>query len=252
MRERPIIFSGPMVRAILDGRKTQTRRVLRKQPPFLASIRHGWFSAPIYGFTDEDCPAANWWKIRCPYGQPGDRLWVRETWKYWDWTEDGMPWIKYDADDSTSFFDSTVTEEWADRIGDIWSELSVEKNYSIDGSARDRKFRPSIHMPRWASRITLEIVNVRVERLQKISEEDAIAEGARWKDFMKSGSGMQLPGWSMEDPFPNSHAECLGTARMAFGNFINKLHGGVNWNLKPSNLWDSNPWVWVVEFRRTA
>lgn len=142
MKERPILFSAPMVRAILEGRKTMTRRALKKQPPFLARVRHTWFNAPIYGFTDEDVPAANWWKIRCPYGQPGDRLWVRETWR------------KDIYDNSTHY-----------RASHPCPDLP--------------KWKPAIHMFRKDSRINLEITAVRVEQLQDITEDDAKAEGAQ-------------------------------------------------------------------------
>lgn len=188
--EKPILFSAPMVKAILKGRKTMTRRVLKKQPPFLARIRHGWFSAPIYGFTDEDCPAANWWKIRCPYGQPGDQLWVRET------------WMQPEHDPGKYRYKAT--------------------NPSYIG-----RWKPSIHMPRVASRITLEVADVRVERLQEISETDAGAEG--------------LQDWYPDPKKPNAAPYFTNKARFT------DLWESINGKKHP---WDSNPWVWVVEFKR--
>jgi hypothetical protein len=250
MAERPILFSAPMVRAILDGRKTVTRRAVKPQPPEATVEMRRGLTGLWVAFDKEDREVG--FDARCRYGQPGDFLWVREAWRYWDWTEDGMPWVKYAADDSTKFFDSCIPAEWGDRLSDAWEHLSRQENYRIENAARDHRWRQSIHMPRWASRILLEVTGVRVERLQDISEEDARSEGASWKDFGRNQFNCQMPGWSMEEPSPDHFAKCLNTARMAFANFINKLHGGENWNLKPTNLWDSNPLVWVVSFKRAT
>jgi hypothetical protein len=191
MKERPILFSAPMVRAILEGSKTQTRRLV-KIPDF---VRGEPFD--------------------CPYGKVGDRLWVRETWKYWDWTEDGMPWIKYQADDETKFFDSCIPEEWSDRVEQVWAELSVSNNYEIDQAARDYKWRPSIFLPRWASRILLEITGVRIERLNDISVGDCCAEGA---------------------PLDQTHA---------VETWYQELWESIN----GAGSWAANPWVWVIKFK---
>lgn len=210
MESRPIIFSGPMVRAILEGRKTQTRRPLKPQP--------------ICG----DDP--NWIRPPCPYGEPGDRLWVRESTGFASDVSSGRIIGRYLADGSPVMRDGEPADWW----------------YS-------RRLCPSIHMPRWASRITLEITDIRVERLQKISREDAIAEGAREFPDLPPGRHPygQDPRWSMEDPIYVS--ECLDTPRAAFANYwckVNgkKLPGGV----LDSRPWDENPWVWVVEFRRVS
>lgn len=208
MKSRPILFSGPMVRAILEGRKTQTRRPLKPQP--------------ICG----DDP--NWIRPPCPYGKPGDRLWVRENFLQLmhGKVTDGR--VKYCASIDPR---STGTPK---NDGYWWRK------------------RPSIHMPRWDSRITLEVTDIRVERLQKISREDAIAEGAReFPDLQGKHPYGQDPRWSMEEPTDVS--QCLGTPRAAFANYwckINgkKLPGGV----LDSRPWDENPWVWVVEFRRVS
>ena len=135
MTERPILFSGPMVRAILEGRKTMTRRVIKLQPTGAADVQYRVAAAvtmPVSGRQQV-----------CPYGRVGDHLWVRETWAPHAWPPTG-PSYQYAADDQYP-----APERW----------------------------RPSIHMPRAASRITLEVLNVRVERLHDISEEDAKAEG---------------------------------------------------------------------------
>ena len=219
--ERPILFSGPMVRAILDGHKTQTRRVVKVGDTIEErddGTRWPYFTTWTHG--DDGSPWAS-----CPYGEPGDRLWVRETWRYADWTEDGQPWIRYAADDARRLCER-VSSEWAARVADIWAELSSAENVSVDGRAADRKWRPSIFLPRWASRITLAVTAVRVERLQEISEADAIAEGV-----LRTGGRAQLQ--------PNH----FRPARELFS----ELWDSINEDRAP---WASNPWVWVVEFKR--
>jgi hypothetical protein len=248
-----------MVRAILEGRKSQTRRTVKPQPP----ARNDMVNAAYCGHPNlwlpngsigADTPSE--WK--CPYGQPGDRLWVRETWRYADWTEDGYPWIEYQADSAKSLRDSQLPPEWSERVIDIWAMLSEEENFAIDGRAADRKWRPSIHMPRWASRITLEVTGVRVERLQGISNEEAQAEGCFFTDYGRrcghSGNGWTEVGTC---PSPDAHHpqnngwmwdktsgpdECLSAARWAFANLWESING--------AGSWDANPWVWVVAFKR--
>lgn len=145
MKTRPILFSGPMVRAILEGRKTQTRRVVKPQPAHCADLPMG-----------KDLTFAS----ACPYGQPGDRLWVRETWAVGTLFDYVRPSLLPKPD-----CESKLAVDYAANPRRIWH------------SEDQGRWRPSIHMPRWASRITLEITSVRVERLQDISHKDAIAEG---------------------------------------------------------------------------
>ena len=171
MRERPIIFSGPMVKAILEGRKTMTRRPLKPQPDEskvnIKNIPPGF--------------------LRCPYGIPGDRMWVRETWAPCD----------CGATDCTGVI-------FKDHLG----------------ARKVTKWRPSIHLLRIHSRLTLEITNVRVEKLQEIVEQDAEKEGV----FSVFEYGM-----------PKHEAvNC-------FHSFWNSIYG--------QDAWDKNPWVWVIEFR---
>ena len=239
MKKRGIIFRGDMVRATLGGWKTQTRRLngLKRVNEEKDCWEYGGinkFDQHIFYPTDKgeilygsNYPADFDGLIKCPYGVVGDRLWVKETWAaHLAW--DGVKPSKIEA------------------------PLNVGIWYSADGKkhAYTGKTRPSIFMPRWASRITLEITDIRVERLQDITPEDAQSEGARWKDFGRTPHNVQLPGWSMEYPHPDHFGHCLDTARLAFGNYINIIHGGKNWNLKPTNLWDENPYVWVVEFKK--
>lgn len=223
MKERPILMNGAMVRATLDGRKTQTRRAVKVQSPHWKRVVHvlwGKLAAVIscrqpvdtawVGF-DVGSPSGQHY-YKCPYGQPGDRLWVRETWGVADsWLLGGEPvepprCIAYRSDLAARCFDPEYdvnTSDWG------WSGM---------------KWKPSIHMPRWASRILLEIVSVRVERLQDISEEDAKAEGVELND------------WYMGDPPP-----CA-----PFKHGYSQLWESIN----GLGSWDANPYVWVIEFRR--
>lgn len=206
MKERPILFSAPMVRAVLGGRKTQTRRVVKPQRhPFGHMLKADEVAREVLGDT---CA------VRSPYGSPGDRLVVRETWQYADWTDDGMPWIRYRADGETRLIEDTP-KDWSDRLTDTWASLSAADNYAIDNRAADRRWRPAIHMPRWASRITPEVTGVRVERLQDISEVDCRAEG-------------------LGDTVERAH------------HWYRALWEQIN----GPGSWDANPWVWVVEFKR--
>ncbi len=248
----PILFSAPMVQALLAGRKTQTRRIL-KPPPFdLRSPPHqGESDADAMIRRDADC---DWEPLRCPYGKSCDVLWVREAWQT-GMSSDG-PCISYkatpdfchiDAWDGKDFgagpsfnYDKCPGATWHTWIGDLLS--------GAEGS-----WRSPLHMPRWVSRLTLEITDVRVERLQDISEEDAVAEGATSKVKIH-GWQRQYDGWSMDWPVKEPERGwgdvCLGSARHAFGAFINQLHGGKNWNCKAERpLWDQNPWVWALAFK---
>lgn len=191
MKERPILFSGPMVRAILAGRKTQTRRICKK-----AWWDEFTWAGDVYPARESGWIA--WWPkgdaeftkrayldgFLCPYGQPGDRLWVRETWLLVD-DMNGSQQVHYRAD-----------------------------NEDIPGS-----WKPSLFMPRWASRISLEITGVRVERLQGITEEDAQKEGV----------------------------EIDGHYSMFYKTAFKKLWDSINGKKHP---WESNPWVWCIEFKR--
>lgn len=234
MRTRPILFSGDMVRAILEGRKTQTRRVIREQPHMMALP--GGKYPPSDPFVGTD----GIWRMmrgkvsydaddlgRCPFGVPGDRLWLRETWQYADWTEDGEPFIRYRADEAVRLCDPPE-DEAVRIIEEIWPVLSEPENYQIDNRAADRKWRPSIYMPRWASRILFEVTDVRVEIVQDITESDAIAEGARF--------AFSFPGWDGVTSKPK--------ARWGFHELWDSI------NAKRGYSWESNPWVWVVSFKR--
>lgn len=201
MRERPILFSGEMVRAILAGRKTQTRRVIKPQPSNMDEWSGmGEFIDGRYGFQNA---VGN--DYFCPLGKPGDRLWVRETW--------GMS-VRRDGAGGTGEF---ITHK-ADDPDAIYCSAACGTNIPI-------KWHPSIHMPRWASRITLEITDVRVERVQEISIDDIRSEGVMQR-FPK-----------VNDQFTP------GILRVQFMNLWNSMYS------KRGYGWESNPWVWVVSFK---
>lgn len=227
MKERPILFSGEMVRAILDGRKTQTRRVVRLPPGY----EHG----EVYGYEGSHngrhflaCDPGPSRAIPCPYGAPGDRLWVRETWAARG-NDDGYP---VDAAGNIAKWGPGVSLVYrADtRLGAYGADVLP------DGGQWFNNWRPSIHMPRWASRLTLEIVSVRLERLQDITEADALAEGIRSTRLEIANMDV----YHVED-WPTDR--CGETARDMFRSMWDSING-------KRAPWQSNPWVWVVTFRK--
>lgn len=233
--QRPILLNDEMVRAILEGRKTQTRRIMKPQPVIDSN---GWFrwdghkpnsKFGAYASNRIDLQAISIFVgVSCPYGRPGDRLWVRETFS--DVNLQGAPGIAYRADDDIrdlmaepSFQDEDGAFNYNDeRLKTyhfaVWSEDLL--------SGSEGRWRPSIHMPRWASRIMLEITDVRVERLQDISGEDSAAEG-------------------VTDPIGSPRAYGVVTKQFARDQFM-RLWESIN----GPDSWQVNPWVWVVEFKR--
>ena len=224
VRVRPILFSAPMVRAILDGAKTQTRRVVTLRE-FQASTTAGYdWTWRNHRGCWEDYGTARFLRDCCPYGAVGDHLWLRETWQHADWTEDGEPFVRYRADDAVRFCADTPAGE---ALVDRWADLSDAANIAIDGKASDRRWRPSIFMPRWASRITLEITGVRVERLQEIAPEDCIAEGI--SPDMETHAGQY---W---------REDAVGQYR--------DLWDSLNAKRAP---WAANPFVWCISFKNVT
>ncbi len=222
-KERPILFNGEMVRAIREDRKTQTRRILQVPGGWALETANGdscrlgeiTNSHPKRGrfgafIRKEIHPGSGKFQhdiIPCPYGKPGDLLWVRETWRQF-----------------------AACDECGCSAAPCGCPDDGAMLYRADGPDNGTIWRPSIHMPRWASRITLEITDVRVERLRDISKEDAKAEGVErhedaWTDYMH-----------------RSECHTAGDARSSFCTLWESING--------PGSWSANPWVWVIELRR--
>jgi hypothetical protein len=228
IKEHPILFTGDMVCAILNGSKTQTRRVIK------GNAKQDWLTSGILNQVKRFAPSVNgWWtmaagestriihcghemdgghigSVHCPYGVTGDHLWVRETWAAIWPAEDEVPLeecnIEYRADTDAPYPGRWPTEE-------------------ARGNPDAPKWRPSILMPRWASRITLEVTEVRVQRLQEITPEDIEAEGVPRDRIPEE---MYLTEYRVHDFI---HLWNSSYAKRGYG-------------------WDANPWVWVISFRR--
>ena len=225
MKERPVIFNGEMVRAILDGRKTQTRRVISDRHLHLLDVASQVGECyPLESGIDH-ANSQSYYREHCPFGQVGDRLWVRETFATLG-NEDGcaIDWnenlVKGGGPEAARIY-SASCEQKAGNYG-LWSIPDIADwkphtwNVQYEGT-----WVPSIHMPRWASRILLEITAVRVERLSGISESDARAEGYP--------VGREVDGGAL-DPWL----------------WFRELWDGIY----PDNSFKVNPWVWVIEFKR--
>ena len=244
MTERPILFSAPMVRALLAGQKTQTRRVVKLRGAEVIDER-GWQTVFLRSPWPWS-PEADAW-VPCPYGAPGDRLWVRETWRVGAWRDDGRmaldfaaspdlvrtPWLKPPRE----AFRRLHVQGLADcRRALARGALSLEEHsdgrFTWPHGGSPCRWRPSIHMPRWASRLTLEVTGVRVERLQAISEEDARAEG-------------------VDCPAYNQYPEDCPCWRDEAAGY--KWHFRTLWeSINGADSWASNPWVWAISFRRVT
>lgn len=226
VKERPILFSGPMVNAILDGSKTQTRRVVKPQPnpQHWQKIVCGFYSPTVirrgleepgpevFGIASED---EDW---KCPYGQPGDELYVRESWA------------------AHECYDDVPPREIPDNLGEaIWFSGpngygATEANGSSLRNNYMGRWRLSIHMPRWVSRITLEVTGVRVERVASISEYDAECE-------------LPEPDYRGVDAWAIGPCQTTRCPILAFEYLWDSI------NAKRGFGWDTNPFVWVVEFK---
>lgn len=215
VKERPILFSGPMVKALLAGQKTQTRRTIKK-----VTCVNGQDC-----ITDRDglpshlsCAPHNW--EQCPYGVPGDRLWVRETYRSTVAGKRGWAVIQYRADmEARQMLCTDEGEGEPAAVGEV-----IPKSSTIVETA----WKPSIFMPHWASRITLEITDVRVQRLREISPEDAVAEGLRVRTDI-AGKYSALPDRWFDDPVHT------------FADLWESING--------EGSWVTNPWVWAITFR---
>lgn len=203
MNEKPILFNAEMVNAILSGRKTQTRRIISEKTLHLFDVAASAGECHPLELCDER--SQSYYLEFCPLSKPGDQLWVRETWN----KHGGL--LTYRAD-----------HDWIEEMR--------------KATVCPAKWVPSIHMPRWASRINLLITGVRVERLRDISEQDAMAEGID-ADYLAESQ---------------DHYDCIADHNMTgrptaigyFSSLWQSIYGEENW--------EANPWVWVITFRRVA
>jgi hypothetical protein len=234
-RERPILFQGAMVRALLAGTKTQTRRAIKPQPPAECGIHymlgnqswlppekrtplwHTWeaWGGPLYDNRPPKhlCGSHD---VRCPYGSPGDRLWVREA-----------------------FMHEPADYCWEASVSIPSRPASTVYRADFPDSKPGEGWKPSIHLPRKLSRIDLEITEVRVQRLQEISEEDAIAEGIEQMPCAVLGTRL----WRNYTP-GNGWTQSLAIAQNSYRSLWELING--------AGSWDANPWVWAVSFRVVA
>ncbi|HGF5556451.1 hypothetical protein [Klebsiella pneumoniae] len=244
MKERGMIFNSEMVRAILDGRKTQTRRIMKVQPEsnqlglllITDSTKHSDIGKYHWAESNATGNHVRSKLFSSPFGAVGERIWVRETWAtlgnedgcYVDW-EDNL--CKGDERSAARIYRASCEQ----RPGDygLWS---IPDDAYWKPHTKEHKFegawRPSIHMPRWASRILLEITDVRVERLNAISEEDATAEGV-------PPAGSLLPDYLGTFLTPKGD---FATAKVAFQRLWESIYG--------EESWKANGWVWVISFKR--
>lgn len=232
MKERPILFSAPMVRALLNGTKTQTRRVVKlakgwSRPPPSVEEAHQRYGKPGMFILE-----AGFFGAKCQYGHPGDRLWVRETWGF------AKPVMEHDEQSGRSYVCDwrDWTGKLPDKKPDSYSILyRADDDWEDVDSPEERGFvwRPSIFTKRWASRITLEITDVRVQRLQDISEADAISEGIE----RTTNIGVcRALGWRGA-PGLSEHMR----ASHAYGDLWESING--------EDSWLANPWVWALTFK---
>jgi hypothetical protein len=222
--ERPILFSAPMVQAILDGRKTQTRRIIKPQPavytprviditePMYEPGEGGWgqvrtnWSSPSTRMPMGEPEREVWVPLRSPYGDdPGNLLWVRETW-------------------TSDVRNAGTAPGQIERTEPIWYRAGGDPLRATPMSIPSTRWRPAIHMPRWASRITLRVTEIRVERLHAITEADAEAEGA--PAVLVPPDGGSAP-----------HVE-------GFRELWDSING--------AGAWEANPYVWVISFERVT
>jgi len=211
-KEYPILFTGPMVQAILEGRKTQTRRVIRPQPT--GQPHHACCLNTVRGSTQKYDDGKK--IFSCPYGEPGGRLWLRETWNAWMTGVDECDpylWTALKGHNRSIYEHGEIAYRATDS--------------TLDPDTESPFWAPSIYMPRWASRILLEVVSVRVERVQAITRVDAKAEG-----FHPGANGLES--WA---------GQLYGNSQLAFQACWDSI------NAKRGHGWDENPWVWVIEFK---
>lgn len=237
MTERGMIFNSEMVRAILDGRKTQTRRIMKPQPEPCPRGGHWWpsnvFKTMLHVEEEMQNGKGGWGGLvgdACPFGDVGDRIWVREAYRFPASLDDVSPTGVGEMAVATGYRKpwAPTFYEFTGTFSDGWKGFETSPKVSDAG-----KLRPSIHMPRWASRILLEITNVGVQRLQDISSGDAVREGI-----------CQLPA---------SGRYCLSPGDQYFGGASHSAKEVYSWlwsSIYGEESWQANGWVWVISFKR--
>ncbi|HCO6890868.1 TPA: hypothetical protein OBS79_000652 [Escherichia coli] len=235
MKERGMIFNDGMVRAILDGRKIQTRRIMKVQPVLNGNFFEVFGAAWSKGMTSVPAVPGHSLSTSCPFGVIGDRIWVRETWGVvsHELNEDGriQPWNPDRP--ATAIHEMPFGKGYYS--GHAIYAADGEFTWGDDDGYEDGRscWKPSIHMPRAASRILLEITDVRVERLNSISEADAAREG-----LMK---------------LPVTGRYCINQGDQYFGGASHDAREVFSWLWKSiygDDSWQANPWVWVIKFKR--
>ena len=229
MKERPILFSGPMVRAIMEGRKTMTRRIVK---PIIANcLEDGWGGEQQIYWTRDDEPIEA--TRLCPYGASDDRLWIKEAWRTYE---------------NFNEFSPKEIEKMAKNIGyeNAWAPIQYEADQTrinwLDRQYGPGRYRHARFMPKWASRILLEIINIRVERLQDITEEEAIAEGIEPIPFADSKKKDNMFTVTTPEGDKYNYSSNFKTAKEAFKALWQSING--------PGSWEQNPWVWVIEFKK--
>lgn len=215
MNNKSISFNQEFIPKILSGQKTQTRRPIKDILDIELDTVIYNSSTGRWDVGDAQAPSP-YMHVLSPY-QIGDELWVKEPWRYYDWTEEGNPWILYKVGEA-KILQENIPETELEKVGDIWANLSDPSNFELDNRASDRKWRSARAMPLWASRIMLEVTGIRVERLEDITIEDCIAEG-----FTTN---------------LREYEACCDLKQQ----FFNK------WETIYPDL-EHNPWVWVIEFK---
>ncbi|EKJ7338157.1 hypothetical protein [Klebsiella pneumoniae] len=224
MSERGMIFNAEMVRALLDGRKTQTRRPIKWKQTRFTEIGEREDGSK-WPWSEDAEHACDFWHP-CPFGAVGDRIWVREAFRVHSRATD-VATLVYKASERNS-----------------WTEQTRRVPVAVcNKPATPEKWTPSLHMPRWASRIMLEITGVRVERLNAISPEDAESEGLERTNFTGFGDEPGLPSY----PEPDVYFDPL---KKQWKEYPPEAFAGLWESIYGEGSWKANPWVWVIEFKR--
>lgn len=220
MTDRPILFSAPMIRALIDGRKTKTRRAMPNQEWLQQAYAPIVSGSRIYNYAGEE-------ELSRARFSRGDRLWVREAWNAFSFSQDG---------DEAWPTKVIPTAEEMRKIIEAAYRVDIQAVYRESDRARewfsDKPWRPGIHMPRWASRLTLIVTDVRVERLQEISEEDAIAEGCAWSDCHEGYTPCPEP----------------GDGRFYHGRWAARSFQFLWESINGDDAWEANPWIAAYTF----